>query len=243
MSTSLIQHVARQAYQTFQYIRSSTSHSLPAPCPENLQKLTNLINQLTANDVSFNQALVSDKTLYSSSDHTPPVTYVQIFENDLFTMGIFVVKNGYALPLHDHPHMYGVCKVLYGTVRVTSYQAADDDDHGERITLPEKLNDYECVLLPTSEKTTIEMTSQDHCCVLSPKEGNFHEIRALYGPAAFLDVLAPPYANSKGRRCRYYRELLTENAITWLENIPEPRDFRCAWDPYRGPPIDLLDTD
>ena len=46
-----------------------------------------------------------------------PVTYIDLFENHVATLGIFVLNNVFTLPLHDHPSMFGFVKVLFGKVR------------------------------------------------------------------------------------------------------------------------------
>ena len=37
-----------------------------------------------------------------------PVTFINIYEGDVFTLGIFIIRKGNSLPLHDHPGMFGV---------------------------------------------------------------------------------------------------------------------------------------
>lgn len=39
----------------------------------------------------------------------------------LWQMGVFCFPAGATLPLHDHPEMVVLSKLLYGTVRVRSY--------------------------------------------------------------------------------------------------------------------------
>lgn len=49
----------------------------------------------------------------------------------------------------------------------------------------------------------------DPACILKPFEKNVHEISCLEGPAAFIDVLSPPYivdAFGNGQRpCTYFK--------------------------------------
>ena len=37
-----------------------------------------------------------------------PVSYINIFESKHFTLGVFILKNGVSIPLHDHPGMHGI---------------------------------------------------------------------------------------------------------------------------------------
>ena len=39
----------------------------------------------------------------------------------------------------------------------------------------------------------VHVTPESGCCLLSPAESNIHKIESVGGPAAFLDILAPPY--------------------------------------------------
>ncbi|CAB1419736.1 unnamed protein product [Pleuronectes platessa] len=37
----------------------------------------------------------------------PPVTYMHICETEVFSMGVFLLRPGASIPLHDHPDMNG----------------------------------------------------------------------------------------------------------------------------------------
>ena len=228
--TSPIQQIARLAYKTF-----LPRAGVFAPIQENFNQLVKLTNQITAEDVNFNTNLVKNASPYCPSYERAPVTYVGLWEDEVISMGIFVLRHGVALPLHDHPGMYGVCKVIHGTLGVTSYHYTDPRP------VPSDLHSLRSHLQPTICAPRTEVTVNDHACVLSPRERNFHEMRAVHGPAAFLDILAPPYEGAAGRDCHYYREVATDDdQVTWLQRIPQPLEFWCDRDDYRGPRINPL---
>ncbi|XP_015269344.1 PREDICTED: 2-aminoethanethiol dioxygenase [Gekko japonicus] len=85
-------------------------------------------------------------------------------------------------------------------------------------------------------------------CRLSPHADNLHQIDAVGGPAAFLDILAPPYDPERGRDCHYYRlgdgQSLGPDAEhqglpreVWLQETPQAPDFWCGGEPYPGPRV------
>ncbi|MGR0272103.1 hypothetical protein ACUWC3_28770, partial [Klebsiella pneumoniae] len=55
----------------------------------------------------------------------------------------------------------------------------------------------------------MEISHKDEAIILRHFASNLHEIKTVGGPAAFVDVLAPPYhsiVNGKPRLCHYYEE-------------------------------------
>ncbi|CAB1435224.1 unnamed protein product [Pleuronectes platessa] len=38
---------------------------------------------------------------------SPPVTYMHICGTEMFSMGVFLLRTGTSMPLHDHPDMNG----------------------------------------------------------------------------------------------------------------------------------------
>ena len=48
-------------------------------------------------------------------------------------------------------------------------------------------------LFMAEQSGVINVTPDSTCCILSPSQSNIHKIESVGGPAAFLDILAPPY--------------------------------------------------
>ncbi|XP_076367322.1 2-aminoethanethiol dioxygenase [Tachypleus tridentatus] len=240
----LIQSVARQAQATFS--RSITEESFG----EYFSSLHKLVNQVRAPDVNLNQDLLKntkDYSLLKSKGIIAPVTYVGMYEDHTFSMGIFVVKNGAKIPLHDHPHMCGILKVLHGKLSISSFNSSITN--GKEYKSPEEILAMvppwqKHRLFPAKQNRDIIASPDSEPCVLTPKEGNYHEITALDGPAAFLDILAPPY-DMKERDCHYYRKVGEtrqegrDSKISWLVEIPAPTDFWCNTSPYLGPNVHI----
>ncbi|XP_044516257.1 2-aminoethanethiol dioxygenase [Gracilinanus agilis] len=120
---TLIQRIARQARLTFRRGNGGSGGAPEAGFPDNLQQLQQLLSQLRAEDLNIRPRRCA--TLPGPSppppppSHLPPVTYMHICETAEFSLGVFLLKSGTSIPLHDHPGMYGVLKVLYGTLRIS----------------------------------------------------------------------------------------------------------------------------
>lgn len=243
--TSLISAVARLAQATFTKTHSEESFK------EALTKLRKLANQLSSSDVNFNRDLVNTsftKTLFSSFiSNSAPVTYISIHEDEDFSIGIFALKNSTKIPLHDHPSMHGIIKVIHGTINVHSYSALPRD---RQYILPNEVAKRVTgwkrnFLVPTLYHGDTTVTSDvQETGLLTPHEHNYHEISTVNGSAAFVDILAPPYNND--RECHYYKIIATvydstlQKDITWLLESPDAvRDFWCDSSSYEGPEIIL----
>ena len=85
---------------------------------KNLDLLIAQTNKLTHADVGLEHCSVFNS---SHSDQMAPVTYIPVVENQHISMGIFVIREGQSIPLHDHPNMHGIIKCIAGKLNVTSY--------------------------------------------------------------------------------------------------------------------------
>jgi len=79
------------------------------------------MDDLTAESVGFARPEAQPARPLGPSGALPHVSYVHIFANPSFSIGIFVLPAGARIPLHDHPDMTVLSKLLYGSLRVTSY--------------------------------------------------------------------------------------------------------------------------
>ncbi|XP_018604882.1 2-aminoethanethiol dioxygenase-like [Scleropages formosus] len=247
---SLIQRIARQALVTFRNPSAIGANS--KAFQENHNILTGLVTQVRASDLRITPRKANGSPV--SAPHNPPVTYMHICETDAFSMGVFLLKSGTCIPLHDHPGMNGILKVLYGKVRISCFdQVEKPGDVGcEGPFSPPLLPFQKEALRRSMVRSAGEYTEQSAPCVLTPHKDNLHQIEAVDGPTAFLDILAPPYDPDDGRDCHYYRVLqpLSEPGATrpespeqkellWLLEIPQPSEFWCGSEPYPGPQVSL----
>lgn len=237
---TLIQRVAVQALQTFSVHRGTSSFL------ENLAKLRSLVSHLTKRDIHFDENLVEDDEIYRAGEGKPPITYIALHEDDVFSLGVFVVKGGARLPLHDHPGMHGVIKVIHGKLRIRSYSAV-----GTAESVPPDIRDslkpwQRHLVVPVKLYADMEVDEKSESCMLTPVDGNYHEVSSVGGPAAFLDILSPPYneSHSVRRECHYYAELTDakpplngHSDQQYLVQIPQPSEFWGDSASYLGPGI------
>lgn len=174
----------------------------------------------------------------------PPITYVHVYECASFSIGIFCLPPSAFLPLHNHPGMTVLSKLLYGSMHLKSYDCVDTTDI-EISSWPPQAK----LLAKTKVNTIYEAPCESS--VLCPRTGgNIHSLTAVTS-CAVLDVLAPPYSEKDGRHCTYYRGYpcsgLPENGNTqsnddqnymWLEEIERPDDFFIKGGQYLGPKIE-----
>jgi cysteamine dioxygenase len=133
---------------------------------------------------------------------------------------VFCLDAGAELPLHDHPGMTVLSRLLYGQLAVRSFDWDDAGGPGAARLAGEVL-----------------LSGPAPCRVLRPAQGNLHALHART-PAAVLDVLGPPYEPRAGRGCSYFREEHPRAAAPGdaarLERVPPSPDFLVARSTYRG---------
>lgn len=162
----------------------------------------------------------------------PPLEYLKLHDCAAFTMGVFRFPENGTIPLHDHPGMTVVSKLLYGRVRVLSYDWAEAESPSTtRVPRRARLVADRIIQAPIQPLS------------LYPDDANVHMFHALT-PAALLDVLAPPYAVGEGRDCHYFAEVprgpngeaCGENEA-WLLETECPESFEVNRGTYLGPKV------
>ncbi|XP_007255178.3 2-aminoethanethiol (cysteamine) dioxygenase a [Astyanax mexicanus] len=250
--SSLIQQIANKANLAYKSCSPADSKDFSARRSE----LSALLAELRAADLNISPPKKSSNS--GSGSSAAPVTYMHICETDAFSMGVFLLRSGCSIPLHDHPDMHGMLKVLYGKVRIRCFDklerpqnAGVSEDGGGGPSQPQSSQSPSQEASPVWQaelRSTSEFTEHSSPCLLTPLRDNLHQIEAIEGPAAFLDILAPPYDPDEGRDCHYYRVIHTERnskeeeveeEMLLLLEIPQPDDFWCGGEPYPGPEVSL----
>ena len=182
-----------------------------------LQQLAELVSSLQAADFGWNEKRFPKAVTYE---------HVCGEEDSPFQLGIFLIPKHHRIPLHDHPGMLVISKLLFGTLHVKSYSKGAAG--------------------MAMRKEGLLSGAKFPALITYPEEGNLHEFTALESCAIF-DVLLPPYSPGDGRHCQYYREqtrevsptkanmlvlrpdsqevVFTEPLATVVEEIADPRDF------------------
>ncbi|KAG8087368.1 hypothetical protein GUJ93_ZPchr0010g10628 [Zizania palustris] len=128
------------------------------------------------------------------------ITYVHIHQCADFSMGVFCFPAGATLPLHDHPEMVVLSKLLYGSVRVTSYDWVTAPPPPSCSATTRKSGLARVVAADEVRRAPCKTT------VLFPRSGgNMHAFTAVT-PCAILDVLTPPYSEELGRPSTYFND-------------------------------------
>lgn len=242
-----------------QRLYDSCKSAFSAPnCPfsaQALQRVRSLLDSIKPSDVGLDEDVYSQhdrgfgffgtmngrRGRHSSmvSRWAPPISYLHIYECEDFSMGIFCLPTSAVIPLHNHPGMTVLSKLLYGSMHVKAYDWVDPTD----------------LTQPRMAKLVVDRVMSAPCesAVLYPTSGgNIHAFTAVTA-CAVLDVLAPPYSSEDGRHCTYYRDFPyssrtgvyfenekidgDEQNLAWLEEFQPPDDFVVKGAPYRGPKI------
>ena len=140
-------------------------------------------------------------------------TYLGIVEHADYAIAAFVLAPHAKIPLHDHPHMTVLSKVISGSLHVTSFDVGADGKARRSISV---------------------MTSADGPAALFPCQDNVHEFQAGADGACVLDVIVPPYDEDAGRACHYFEAVSLRGGVFELREVPEPADFECLGAVYQG---------
>ncbi|CAG9800348.1 unnamed protein product [Chironomus riparius] len=237
MSSAVFMKIFQQAEKTFSN-RNRDCYKA------NFAVLKKLVDKLVYSDLKLNPFLFSQKAFkvktfsfrLSSFQNKAPCTFVNIYEklDSPFSMSIFIIDENYKMPLHDHPNMTGILKVISGKLKAECYtQITTDKENGllEKIVQVEQPK----ILTETSE-----------AAVLYPDNCNYHELTALEGPAAFFDILSPPYSDisdssPNARHCSFFKKekIMVDNSglnpTVKLTQIPVPDHYYCDSVYYEQP--------
>lgn len=187
----------------------------PDMCPH-VQECLSLMNAVTLEELGLR---------HEQMERLRDSVCMSIVQTPSFNMAVFLLPRGASLPLHDHPHMTVLSKVMHGELSMRSFSLCKQQQQNNLVAVD--------VVSPLELKR-----NEDDAFFLTPERGNIHEFVAASGAVAVLDVLMPPY-NEPERPCNYYQyasqvseeqpaanEKVVSNSRLWLKKMPpsfEPR--------------------
>ena len=164
-------------------------------------------------DALLDRMSAVDAAALGIQEYRGACTYLGIVEHADYAIAAFVLAPHATIPLHDHPHMTVLSRVVRGSLRVTSFDVGADGK---------------------ARRSSSIMTSADGPAALFPCQDNVHEFQAGAGGAVVLDVIVPPYDEDAGRACHYFEAVSLRGGVFELREIPEPADFECLGAVYQG---------
>ncbi|KAL6317221.1 hypothetical protein AAG906_029974 [Vitis piasezkii] len=205
------------------------------PTFQQIQWLKNLLDLMEAIDVGIDEFSLHQSPFSSPKitkglvcgQAVSEITYIHIRECDNFSMGVFCFPAGGTFPLHDHPNMTVLSKLLYGSVQVKAYDWVKAENSSCRT-----------IGLAGIVTNSIFNAPREPSILFPRSGGNIHSFTALT-PCAILDVLAPPYSEEFGRPSTYFNDMPipTLPGYVILEERDLPDDLVVTRAPYLGPSI------
>jgi len=154
----------------------------------NLLRCVDLMNEVTLEDLGLEKDELHSKLAYS----------MNIIKCKSHDITIFVIPQGNALPLHDHPGMMVATKLLHGSLQITSFDETRDGLYSSSTEIKSDLDDS---------------------WILTPTIGNLHQFRAIT-TCVILDILTPPYDETENRMCTFYKPKI--NGSLWKLEARSP---------------------
>lgn len=180
----------------------------------NPSKCSNMLNCMNA----MNDVTLEDLGLQGLNLNILKRSFcVTVIETEDFQISAFVLPRGGSLPLHDHPCMAVLSKVLLGNLNVKSYSmlgaytaGAVDGDQQHEVVL---VKDDQCI------------NNNDPAWHLSPTVGNIHEFSAGADEGCVIfDILMPPY-REPDRPCNFYELLSDDTSRLFVSQIDEDQNL------------------
>jgi len=207
---------AAALFRFLQRERESFAADLPELPPRLASGLREHLDELSADDL---QVRPEDAAGVQSRSG---IAFQDVYSGRDMTLAIFILRAGARIPLHDHPGMHVYGRLLFGSMRVLSFDLEPSSGRRRRVLKASLRSDEVIGPAPTTYW-------------LGPSAGNLHELEAIED-CAFFDVLAPPYDPYFGRNCNYYRREEADGTDGRCTLVPVNMwDFDMQSLKYRGP--------
>jgi len=174
----------------------------------NCDKIKDLI-LFTKQNINSNLINISDinQKEYFKNINNVMFDYIDILDNiPNFNVGVFLIPKGNCIPLHNHPNIFVISKVIWGSVVINSFDKITNNDNNNNNIFIHNYSSSEDIF-KVEEREKINLNFNDNNIgILTPNKNNIHEVIA-YEDSAFFDIILPAYDESKNRPCNYFEKL------------------------------------
>lgn len=173
----------------------------PLEC-KHLKSCIEAMDMITLSDLGFDNAEINslDESLCANILYTRD-----------FNIAVFLLPKGHSLPLHDHPHMTVLSKVIKGSLEMRAFSLQYNEiNNSSMLNIAQTRNNG----LISKLSCTATKTSTDPTWFLTPEVENIHEFKATSNCVIF-DCILPPYEDPH-RPCRYYEAISQDSEDEYL---------------------------
>lgn len=121
--------------------------------------------------------------------------YEDLLSSDSVHIKLLLIPKGNRIPIHDHPGMHVLLKVIWGKMHIQAWDWAREHPFSGLVR-----STIDC-----------EMDGSSQPSMIFPEKNNIHTMTAVED-CAFLDICSPFYDESEGRKCTYY-DIKSEHQI------------------------------
>lgn len=162
-----------------------------------------------AMDALTAEAISIPYTNESVLERPGPIGYHGVYSDAQLSIGIFVLPAGAAIPLHDHPAMTVLSKILYGSLRVTSYDMPEEGPTAAKRRSPFDLGGRRLRCAPPQHRV---VSAPAPTLRLDPLRGNIHQFEvwllAHFSRAQFISCPAHE-SEVRSLRLAHFSQLLS----------------------------------
>ncbi|KAH9398560.1 hypothetical protein TYRP_018803 [Tyrophagus putrescentiae] len=236
--SNLLITLCRVSQTLFSNLKVHKSKSMREAFQDTLEAFNTFLGELTLEDFHLTPEKLNLKA--QNPAYPPPISYVNVFENDTFSLTLFGLSKHTSIPLHDHPEMNAFMKCVYGSVKVTSYSILKDVTIPRSILAQVRPVYRQNIVAAITSAEDVLTSDSFKVGSLTPLEKNIHKVKPLSDLAVIADIISPPYTASTNSS--YYEVIditydsTLNRSITWLCQTPNA-DYYCETVDYTGPPI------
>lgn len=133
----MLNSIVRQTLSLLSKYRSQKIHALDELAE--FRALVQDVDRINLQDfgISADEFFKTSVSDHSELKHSEaPVNYMEVYEDGLINISIFALRHGdVELPLHDHPEMYGILKVIYGKVEILQMTPVSENQSGSQLKI------------------------------------------------------------------------------------------------------------
>ncbi|KAI9310781.1 hypothetical protein DFJ73DRAFT_771397 [Zopfochytrium polystomum] len=164
-----------------------------------------------------------------------PIEYYRVAESETYTIGLLVLKAGQTLPIHDHPGMSVMSKVIYGDLHVRFFELLEPPETSLAATRVSGGWPAGRFARVVSNRIISANTPESLLTIRFGSGPNLHSFSAHSDVVVILDLLGPPYDDDL-RPCTYFGEPLSVSSIGKERELPgeaslDPKGMECNGTP------------